>query len=352
MDHVLLPYLQATDESERKKHLDELLLIHAAPAIRTVLRIKLGYYVDQHGANPSNQDAGDLYQEIITKIIRRLGDLETSRADTDIEDFKRYVSRAAANVCIDRWRLKLPGRRRLKDNIRVLLSKHPDFAIWKDGGNSLCGFVAWSDTERSSEAEREPVWFDENLGEFRSTRFAGEVVSEAPLSRVVAELFQWTGTAIELDRLVNIIGTLLKIEQHTAEPLDEDVHRSSTTSLAWPLPTAVSRIENEEFLRRLWQAVKRFPPEQRNAFCLRFHDGSGNDFFSVLIEYEVTTWSELAHEFGRSPQELRNLRSQMPMDGATAAAQLNTSRLNINKWRFRAVRRLRKELLPRTNQKK
>jgi RNA polymerase sigma factor (sigma-70 family) len=352
MDHVLLPYLQATNESERQQHLDELLLLHAAPAIKTVLRIKLGYYVDHHGANPSNQDAGDLYQEIIAKIIRRLRDLETARADTDIEDFKRYVSRAATNVCIDRWRLKLPARRRLKDNIRSLLSKHPDFAIWKDGGDSLCGFVAWGDAERSSDAEREPVWFEEKLGEFCSTRFAGEVVSEAPLSRIVAELFQWTGTPIELDRLVNIIGPLLKLEQHSAESLDEDVHQSSTTRVAWPLPTAVSRIENQEFLHRLWRAVKRFPPEQRNAFCLRFHDGSGNDFFSVLIEYKVASWSELAHEFGRSPEELWDLRSQMPMDGSTAAAQLNTSRLNINKWRFRAVGRLKKELLPLTNQKK
>jgi hypothetical protein len=30
MDQLLLPYLQASDESERQEHLDELLLAHAA----------------------------------------------------------------------------------------------------------------------------------------------------------------------------------------------------------------------------------------------------------------------------------------------------------------------------------
>src|SRR5207249_4511895 len=34
MDQLLLPYLQATDESERERHLDELLLFLAEPVIR------------------------------------------------------------------------------------------------------------------------------------------------------------------------------------------------------------------------------------------------------------------------------------------------------------------------------
>ncbi len=67
MDQLLLPYLQASDESERQQRLDELLLVHAVPLVRQALRQKLGFYVDQSGINPHNQDAEDLYQEIMTK---------------------------------------------------------------------------------------------------------------------------------------------------------------------------------------------------------------------------------------------------------------------------------------------
>ena len=65
MDQLLLPYLQASDESERQQRLDELLMVHAAPVLRQALRRTLGFYVDQRGINPHNQNAEDLYQEIM-----------------------------------------------------------------------------------------------------------------------------------------------------------------------------------------------------------------------------------------------------------------------------------------------
>jgi hypothetical protein len=61
MDQLLLPYLQATDESERQQHLDELLMVRAAPVVRQALRRRLGFYVDQRGINPHNKDAEDNY---------------------------------------------------------------------------------------------------------------------------------------------------------------------------------------------------------------------------------------------------------------------------------------------------
>ena len=80
MDQLLLPYLQATDESERQQLLDELLLVHAAPVVRQALRRRPGFYVDERGTNPHNQDAEDLFQEIMAKIVQALHDLRNSVA--------------------------------------------------------------------------------------------------------------------------------------------------------------------------------------------------------------------------------------------------------------------------------
>ncbi len=92
MDQLLLPYLQATKESDSQRCLDELILFHVAPIVRKVLRQKLGFHVDQFGTNRHNQDAEDLYQEVLTKAIQALVELKSSSA-SEIEHFPQYVSR-------------------------------------------------------------------------------------------------------------------------------------------------------------------------------------------------------------------------------------------------------------------
>ena len=130
MDQLLLPYLQAVDESERQECLDDLILIHATPVVRKILRSRLGFHVSRHGTNRSNHEAEDLYQEILTKIVQTLNDLETASRSTEVEDFRRYVTSIAINTCIDFLRVKSPTKYRLKHNVRDIFSRHPDFAVW------------------------------------------------------------------------------------------------------------------------------------------------------------------------------------------------------------------------------
>ena len=78
MDNVLVPYLTAEDDRERQQHLDELLTLRAAPMIRQVLRRRLGLYVSAQGVNENNQDAEDLYQEAMTRVVQVLTQLQSS----------------------------------------------------------------------------------------------------------------------------------------------------------------------------------------------------------------------------------------------------------------------------------
>ena len=120
MDKVLVPFITADDEREREQHLDELLTHHAAPLIRQVLRRKFGFYVSGQGINKNNQDAEDLYQEAITRVVQVLNQLQASSNSTDIENFKAYVSRVTSNICIDFIRDKSPARSRLNTKTRNL----------------------------------------------------------------------------------------------------------------------------------------------------------------------------------------------------------------------------------------
>src|SRR6266496_6198157 len=109
MDQLLLPYLKATDEQEKTRHLDRLLLSNAAPVVRKFLRLRLNLSVDSRGHNSSNQDAEDLYQEAMTRTVQWLRDLHNS-SNPEIESFTQYVGRIAANVCNDFLRARTPAR--------------------------------------------------------------------------------------------------------------------------------------------------------------------------------------------------------------------------------------------------
>lgn len=351
MDQLLLPYLRATDDSERQQHLDELLLVHAAPVVRQALRRKLGFYVDQRGTNPHNQDAEDLYQEIVAKIVQALHDLRNPSAKPDIQNLKQYVARIASNACNDVLRTKSPARARLKNNLRFLLTNHRDFAVWKIESETLAGFAVWRDTSKTLSSQRELFDIEERLPNFRSSRLNREDIKEVPLTRIAAELFQWIGSPIELDTLVNVVATLLDVKDHPVQSLDDHTLADIETRIDGSTLHSVSRLEEQALLRSLWQALRELSTDQRDVFCFGFEDQSGRDLFTVLLEAEVVTFNELAQELGRSTETIVGLWSRMPMNDEDIAVEMKTTRGQVYKWRFRALQRLRKGLLPFSGEK-
>ena len=177
MDQLLLPYLRATDHSDREQHLQEILSAYAVPEVRYALRRRLSFHVDTHGKNPHNQDAEDLFQEIMTKIVQALHDLKEPSSNATIEDFKEYIARVTANCCNDVLRKQSPSRTRLKYNLRFLLTHHEDFAVWKSAGMTLTGLAEWR-TERVSPAQLSFSHDSQELAAFR----AAKVNRSLPLS--------------------------------------------------------------------------------------------------------------------------------------------------------------------------
>jgi RNA polymerase sigma factor (sigma-70 family) len=345
MDQVLLPYLNATDESERERQFDRLLLFHAEPLVRQIMRRRLGFNVSQGGTNRYNQDAEDLYQEIMTKIVQALHDLLTSSTRTEIENFQQYVARIAVNACNDFLRVKSRPRFLLKHKLRDLLSRHPDFAVWKYEGDIVCGFAIWQEKAGSPASPRQVRELENDLESFRVARFPEEDIHQVPLTRIVAELFQWVGCPIERGALATIVASLLGVRDLPNQSISDETNPLIEARLADTRFRADSALEARALLSRLWLVVKDLPPTQRDAFCLSFEDETGADLFSLLLEAELVTLPQLAKALDRSLEELVRLRRLVPMDSTSIAAELNASRSQVIKWRFRAVRRLKEELL-------
>ena len=93
-------------EAEREQLLCDLILFEVAPLVRNTLRQRLGFYVSQLGANPQNHDAEDLYHDVMAKLIALLSDPQLRAGWLEIQNFRRYVLRVAANACHDYLRVK------------------------------------------------------------------------------------------------------------------------------------------------------------------------------------------------------------------------------------------------------
>jgi len=343
MDSVLVPYLAARDEQQRQQHLDELVTIRAAPLIRQVLRRRLAFYVSAQGVNGNNQDAEDLYQESMTRVVQVLHQLHSS-SGFEIDNFDLYVSRIASNTCTNFLRAKAPARNRLKDGLRHLLRRHKDLVSWEHDGEILCGFAPWRNTAKSTFSDQPWQDLETKLESFQSLHFSDENVRFAPVSQLAAELFHWIGGPVEIDVLVRLIAYLLDIQDEQLESLDDPSPTKWDAYFVSSARSGESHVEANELLVRLWQAVIQLPAEQRDAFALSFEDEAGEDLFTMLRAADIVNWDEIAQGMGRSVQEVVRLRGRMPMNGASVAAELNASRQNVYKWRFRAVRRLKTEL--------
>jgi RNA polymerase sigma factor (sigma-70 family) len=343
MDNVLVPYLTARDDHERQQHLYELLTVCAAPLIRQVLRRRLGFYVSAQGVNENNQDAEDLYQEAMTRVVQALDQLQSS-SGIEIENFDLYVSRIASNTCTDFLRAKSPARTRLKDGLRHLLKRHKDLVSWEDDGEILCGFAPWRNTGKSAFSDQPLQDLEAKLDSFQLLHFPDEDIRLAPVSQIVAELFYWIGGPVEVDLLVRVIAYLRDIKDEQIESLDDPSPAGWDAYFVSSTRSDESHLQANELLARLWRAVIHLPAKQRDAFALSFEDEAGQDLFTMLRAAEIVNWDELAQGMSRSVQEVTRLRLLMPMDGASLADELRASRENVYKWRFRAMRRLKTEL--------
>jgi RNA polymerase sigma factor (sigma-70 family) len=343
MDNVLVPYVTACDEQERQQHLDELVTIRAAPLIRHVLRRRLAFYVSAQGVNGNNQDAEDLYQESMTRVVQVLHQLY-SGSGIEIDNFNLYVSRIASNTCTDFLRAKSPARTSLKNGLRYLFKRRRDLVSWEHDGEILCGFAAWQNTGKSAFSDQPLQELETRLKSFQSLHFADEDIRLAPVSQIAAELFYWIGGPVELDVLVRMISYLLLIQDEQIESLDDPSPTKWDAFLGSNTRSNESHVEANELLARLWKAVIQLPAEQRDAFALSFEDEAGEDLFTMLRAAEIVNWDEIAQGMGRSVQEVVRLRARMPLNGAGMAEELKASRENVYKWRFRAIRRLKTEL--------
>lgn len=91
MDHILLTFIEATDEVEADQRLSHLIDEHATPIVKEILVSTLRFHVET-SSGPYSQDASDLLNDIVINLVSRLRQLRNDPAQDNIADFRSYVA--------------------------------------------------------------------------------------------------------------------------------------------------------------------------------------------------------------------------------------------------------------------
>jgi len=357
--------------------LERIVVEVAAPIVRHTLRYRLHFYISERGASPANPDAEDLYHDILTRLVTALRRLATGERAAVITDVGQYAQRVAINCCNDYLRMKYPQRTRLRDRLRDLLERQPDFAIWRsDDGDQFCGLAEWRErgVGRADTLRLAGVEIPAGL----SGGHHGGRAQRAALLELLGEMFRQLGGPVSLEALVAAVAVPLGVTEYRCESLDsepEGVEGAGTRSHAARLSggnlSADGRggsdrlvegrmgediredgavglerhIDERIALRRMWEVWITLPPRPRETFFYCFSTSRGEDLLTLLFEAEVAAPGEVAGVLGLTLEELIENWKRMPMRNVELAAMWGVPRQQVNKWRFQALRMIEKRLI-------
>lgn len=379
MDNTLLAYLQiwqSGQSAERTDLLERLIIEEAAPVVRRTIRYRLHFYITERGTSPTNPDAEDLYHDILARLVSALQRLVDQKRPPGIVDFRQYAQRVAINGCNDYLRTKYPQRTRLRDRLRDLLERQPEFGLWREeGGRQICGRRDWQDRRVVSvDPHQVAAW--EISPELTGPLPTG-VVRRPRLVALLMELFRLLGGPVDLDDLVAVVAIRLGVIEHRLEPLEFESggieqgrglagagQGSGTASnpglngldgpeSRWLRDSSREdgavglerHIDERIALRRMWEIWVTLPPRPRETFFYSFSTARGEDLLTLLFEAEVATPSQVAGVLGITLAELLESWRLMPMRNVELAARWGVGRQQVNKWRFQAMKMIEKRLV-------
>lgn len=314
-DPLLQPFLRADAKDESETALRALLERDAAPIIYGVLARK----------QAATNDSEDVASAAREQLIRQLGALRAGERETPIRDFRSYVAGIAYSAWADHLRQEHPERSMLLNRIRYLLENRTarrGFALWEEaGGRKWCGVPEWSDRAPSPPPPKLQWLLADPIAAARQA-FGDAHWQQNDLSRLIADLFQWLETPIELCDLVFVMSEVLEITGRSDSVFGDSSSERDDESLSRQ-PSAAEELIWKEYLVWLWQQIATLPARQAAAFLLSS---------SVLREFEllgIASIRTVAPLFSMADERLAAIWQQLPLDDLAIAAELGCTRQQV-----------------------
>ncbi len=326
-----------SDESAVRDEINEIIAEQADAIIRKILAHRLRLHLNSH-QDVNLLEAEDLYQTVILKFFVSLNrqsiDLLPRHADQVIS----FIAAIAHNVCNDFLRMKYPERNRLKNRLRDLMRRHPEFSCWKRDNKTYCGYKKWFGQEESPLAIELLTELKERSREAEIGKLSVERLAGLSFTNLITELFGFSGGPIDIDRLVRIVAKIQGIKDQPEESLDDEM--APMIQLASSPTSSSEHLEVREFLRRLWKASCELPENQRKTFILTSADYAGESLLHRILREQIVTVSQIYEALAMTRREMIAIWDKLPMDTQTVAGLMGTNTNLVAKWRHRALNKL------------
>jgi len=323
-DALLAQYVECADPARSESLLEQLVVEHAQPGIRKVVRYKLAF-----PGRCESQDVEDVAGDVMVELIARLRSIKDGDNSGAIGSFSGYTAVAAYHACNEYLRRKYPNRHRLKNRLRYLLNSEARFAVWEsEAAEWLCGLAVW---------QREAVTpvTGERLSNWRAR------LSDLPHgpdamhpTDLLRRIFERMGGPIPFDDAVEIVAWLWGV--------DDPVTVSEVKAREVPSGEAHTglRMELTQWLAALWQQIRELPRPQRVALLLNLRAGPETAAVTLLPVTGTATIDEIAETLGFPAEEFAAMWNTLPLEDLAIAGHLGLTRQQVINLRKSARERL------------
>jgi DNA-directed RNA polymerase specialized sigma24 family protein len=344
VDDLLLPLLQA--EADDARHVIERLLVeHAGPLIKQIIRSKLSMFFGQEWS----QDAEDLHGEVLVPLLARLQAFRSHPAENAIGNFRGYVAVSAYNACHEYIRRISPQYHQLKNRMRYLMTHHSDFSLWESGHSmTLCGFAKWREANRPGSNSPRFAQINDEPQSFAPVALGGRRPERMSLAELTSAIFDWLGHPVELDQMVTLVARLCGVIEPLAPKQsgrDED-SLDPFERIPDPRADVEAKVEARMRLEHIWIEIAQLPIGQRTALLLNLRDEKGGNAIALLPITGVASIRQIAEALTIPAIEFVHIWPRLPLDDDAIALRLGLTRQQVINLRLAARRRLLRRLRP------
>jgi hypothetical protein len=300
-DPLLSPVIDAVDELERRRALEEIMTRHVQPTVRMVLARHRGPY------RIRCDEADDIAAIVTLRLLRRLEAIVFDAAEA-IANLVDYTAIVTYNAIYDVYRNRFPERTRLSNRIRYTLASDPRFATWETPAAMVCGLVERPASKRG-----------------RAVTGPG-----APLADVIETLLREHGGPLALNDLLRSVAEIVGVSDAGAAPQREMTQE----------PVQLTKLEERQRLDHLWSEIRSLAPEHRVALLLNLREAGGGNAVVLFIGLGIATIDEVAEAVGLTVDRLAELWGRLPLDDLTIAEMLGVTRQQVINYRRAARNRL------------
>jgi DNA-directed RNA polymerase specialized sigma24 family protein len=345
IDAVLLPFVQAKNEAVSQQLLTQLVVDHAEPIIRNIVKHKLRVPAAFSSDSRSGEDAEDMRSEVLVQLLSRLNELKENPGEKYINNFQGYVAAITYSAWHEHLRRKHPQRHMLKTKLRYLLTHRASFAVWEGNDKQLlCGLAGWESQKTATAATRRIKELMAGPAACERAGLSAHDIQRWDLASVVAAVFKYLGSGVEMDDLVNLIAEWTGVTDQVPQAVGDEETEDPFERMPDPGEPIDTELQRRTYLRRLWAEIRELKPQQRAALLLNLRDEDGGDVVSVFPLAGIATIDEVAYALSMSADQLADLWNDLPLDDLTIASHLGITRQQVINLRKSARERLARRM--------